>query len=453
MKTTKQVLEKIKPNCWKKLLKGCSTLVLLYTLLGFGFHSYKNIRDIIDQPFWTTGILIYLPQVIIDFVWAVLACLGIYISMKSTVSRRLNQFLAYTIIFISTLEFIELVGTVIFKFVMYEFVEQQKLQLDPKTLSIVSIILRCSGVFIYPFFGCFAFFYSVSVDNEYREIIEEENLETSSIYQSSIELWSIGESIVALAVTVIAFLSIFGFGGLGFLQIQKFYLDVSVSTLDGDSHIHNLSVFENIADSIVWLVVGVFGLFAAFRKNTTGSQVFAFGLFSITIHAFTRGFSSLLFIPLWLIAIGAAGVFILGLFSTFVSIKYMLVLEKYLQSMKNKDMKEFEISKEENFKEFAVDSEMLNTGDEVTFSIPPTTESQTDLTHTENTVTETKSEAALSIKIEPTNSNDTKLVCEKKEVVGPETLGEKRENFSQISTESTLTSENQKIHHLTEELK
>jgi hypothetical protein len=115
----------------------------------------------------------------------------------------------------SALEFIELAGTLIFKVMMfeYEYNKNHLLQIDSKTLSIVSIVLRCSGIFIYvtcfsfltfskPFFGCFAFFYSVSVDNEYSSIIDEENLETSSIYQSSIELWSIGESIVALAVTV-----------------------------------------------------------------------------------------------------------------------------------------------------------------------------------------------------------------------------------------------------------
>jgi hypothetical protein len=73
---------------------------------------------------------------------------------------------------------------------------------------------------------------------------------------------------------VVAFLSIFGFGGFGFLQIQKFYSDLSTFTLEESRsyEIHNLSVFENISDSIVWLVVGIFGLHAGFRRNIKGSQ-------------------------------------------------------------------------------------------------------------------------------------------------------------------------------------
>jgi hypothetical protein len=138
-------------------------------------------------------------------------------------------------------------------------------------------------------------------------------------------------------------------------------------------------------------------------------------MLSITLHGFSRGLSrfllselslpilSLFFVPFWLIIIGGVAAFAFGIFCSFVAFKYMIVLEKYIQSLKNKDMKEFEITKEEEIsKEFFVDSEMLNTGSEATFAIP--TETATEHT-TDNTQTETETKTESSIKSE--NKSET----------------------------------------------
>jgi hypothetical protein len=146
-------------------------------------------------------------------------------------------------------------------------------------------------------------------------------------------------------------------------------------------------------------------------------------MLSITLHGFSRGLSrfllselslpilSLFFVPFWLIIVGGVAAFVFGICCSFVAFKYMIVLEKYVQSLKNKDLKEFEmVTKEEEISkgEFLVDSEMLNTGSEVTFAIPTetTTEHTTDNTHTE-TKTETKTETETETKSEI--KNDTAM--------------------------------------------
>ena len=74
-------------------------------------------------------------------------------------------------------------------------------------------------------------------------------------------------------------------------------------------------------------------------------------MLSITIHGFTRGLSrfllselslpilSLFLVPFWLIIIGGISAFFCGLIFSFISIKYMLILERYIQSIKNKDIR------------------------------------------------------------------------------------------------------------------
>ena len=74
---------------------------------------------------------------------------------------------------------------------------------------------------------------------------------------------------------------------------------------------------------------------------------------------------------------------------------------------------------EENLKEFAdVDSEMLNTGDEVSFSIPQTTESstQTEFTATTETATEptATTEPTFSLKSEKELNVQENLIQEVK---------------------------------------